>query len=396
MTSAVSPVASATAQEGDPWLLVSRLPESVRFAVGVEDGAALHRSDSGRALVRVLDDAGLLGATMDAWGGLASALGLDPLDAYEQLLGSRAVLGLGEAVDREGFDDPGQRWLVLSRVSEATEGLFRRRLDAQPRERLAGLPVLAIEDGRYRLAVVRDGRARPLLLLAPSGAQDLFVGALLKAMGDAALEAAEVEGIGGVRRSIGDTPTWRSTRRLRLGNGKGDGADSASIAVLHRSGDGSGWLAIEGVPTRTGWAIEGLMPLAVDGAAFDPAVLEDSGFVDDRSVVLRLLSASGIRLPVMLETSLGLEPGGLLSGLLPDVGLGARSPSELSPASVLTLERVGGRALGAILGMRGVDDQEFDAARLAVRKAMNSVGVAFDSVEEAAADLPGVVRLQPL
>lgn len=371
----------------DAWALLGRLPEGVRFAAAIEDGATLQERESGRALARMLADTGLLAQTGEAWAALAFSLGLDPLTAYNELLGTRAAIGIGRPISREGFDDPSERWIVLSRVSETTESLFRRRLDAQPRDRIGGLPVLAMEDGRYKLAVARDGAAEPLLILAPAGAEDLFVSALIAAMGERA------GGTGGreVLRTLADADFWPQASDMR------EAVDGPAIAGLYRSADGAGWLALRALPTRTGWSVEGAMPRACVGATL--AGEHDAGArvvqVGD-PVLLRMITAPGCRLSVLVEAGLGLEPGALFSGTLLDSSLASRSPDGRSPASVLSIERAGEGDVAVTAAMLAGDDADFDAACLAVRSSLTSAGVPFDAVEEAVAGVPGAVRVQPL
>lgn len=154
--------------------LLSGVPERVDAVLVVAHGSGPLRSEPGAALLAMLGEAGVLPETARAWEGLARTLDWTPVQAFDELLGRKFTLLLS-GLDRAGGPD----WALVTEVSTEAERRLRLRLKAAPRGSLAGLAVLAVEDGRYELMVGRraDPAGQPAtatVLLGPGGDNPLF------------------------------------------------------------------------------------------------------------------------------------------------------------------------------------------------------------------------------
>lgn len=161
----------------------ARLPAGVDLVVIVDRAADRRHEPLARAAVAMLRRAGiLLTPEFEArWKALADTLGLSPEDTFDALLGRRVI------VVADGLDGPSPRWALLSHVSIHTEELLLRRLRVAPRQIVADQRLLAVEGGRYELAVRRADPDAPAaspaaqILLAPrehAGLLDQLIPAL--------------------------------------------------------------------------------------------------------------------------------------------------------------------------------------------------------------------------
>jgi hypothetical protein len=153
------------------------LPSDYEAVFVVSDAARQRQSPAGRTLGRMLEESSLMPDTVRAWRGLAAVLDWTGEQAFDELLGRKVTIvmrGLG--------GDRPVDWAVLTEVTSEAERRLRQRLRAAPRGSLLGLTVLAVEDGKYELAVGRplpagpgdDAEATTTVLLAPGGGSGLF------------------------------------------------------------------------------------------------------------------------------------------------------------------------------------------------------------------------------
>ncbi len=159
---------------------VQGLPRTYEAVLVVNNASRQRQDAAGQALAKMLEEAGALPETARAWQDLARALDWTPDQAFDQLLGRKFTLIV------RGLDGPGQPdWAVITDVAPEAEARLRERLKAAPRGNLAGLAVLAVEDGKYELMVGRGPGADPGLvapgtdptaavLLGPGGDNPLF------------------------------------------------------------------------------------------------------------------------------------------------------------------------------------------------------------------------------
>ena|GEM_PF-2297954 len=190
--------------------LIARLPASVTLAVSIDQAAVQRTSDPGRSLWAFIQDAKLMQRTQGAWNELAAALKLPPEQAFDELLGRRAIFVLSDT-------KPGQRtqWALLSEVTPKVETRIRESLSPAPRSIGRGRPILSLERGTYELATTagRPGRIQPpefpadeLIVLAPSENAALFDDLLAVLSGK---EPAD---------TVGKLPAWPLAQAL----GRGD------------------------------------------------------------------------------------------------------------------------------------------------------------------------------
>lgn len=156
--------------------VMSLLPPDVEAVVTVTDAARQRSSPAGRALLALTEDSGRLAETLRAWREFSRVLGWDAPSAFDELLGRRVTLVMrGVGADRVA------EWAVLSEISPEAERRLYRSLRPAPRGIVNGLPVLAVENGRYELIVSRTPvadarvpRAPATMLIAPSTSSRLF------------------------------------------------------------------------------------------------------------------------------------------------------------------------------------------------------------------------------
>lgn len=170
----------APSPEGEMRRLDAVLPAGVEVVVTLRGAAEVRRTPAGRAVEAMLADSGKLEESVRAWKGLAESLGWSPAQAFDELLGRRVTiaargLGGGELAD----------WALIGEVSRATEDRLRLRLRPAPRAIVAGLTVLAVEEGAFELTICSHGGCAGLagdegspdgatFMLAPAGPSVLF------------------------------------------------------------------------------------------------------------------------------------------------------------------------------------------------------------------------------
>jgi len=111
----------------------------------------------------------LVGAeqTRDAWSAFAETLGYTEPEAFDALLGDRFV------IVARGFwsvDTPTE-WVVVSDIAPAVDDRLRERIARPPRAVIWGMPVFALEQGRFSL--LRDARGGRIVI-APTASMKLL------------------------------------------------------------------------------------------------------------------------------------------------------------------------------------------------------------------------------
>ncbi len=186
--------------------LIARLPSSVTLAVAVDHAAQLRVSNPGRSLWEFIRESRLMQRTQGAWVELAATLKVSPEQAFDDLLGRRALLVFAHSGEGKPV-----RWALMSEVSPNIEGRIRRGLAPAPRSIERGRPILSLERGAYELATTagRPGRLSPpgspsdeMILLAPTDDPRLFDELLAVLSGEEPNE------------SIGKTKPWQHSKDL--------------------------------------------------------------------------------------------------------------------------------------------------------------------------------------
>jgi hypothetical protein len=113
----------------------------------------------------------LAGATQtrDAWGAFAETLGYTEPEAFDALLGQRFVVvarGVWAA-------DTPTEWAVVSDIGLDVDDRIRKRFASPPRELIAGMPVFALEQGRFSLLRMREGETARIVI-APTASAGLL------------------------------------------------------------------------------------------------------------------------------------------------------------------------------------------------------------------------------
>ncbi len=153
--------------EADPQSLtaeiVARLPIQTRAVLAVR-GLGTLLDDTGISPIRELARARLIDRGVnDAWEGLAARLECTPREAVERLVGTRAILAVGEQADgpRPGRAGPEAvvlgpllPWVVLSEVDEQSALRLAAALEGVPRRVDSGRPVYALEGGDFLLSTL--------------------------------------------------------------------------------------------------------------------------------------------------------------------------------------------------------------------------------------------------
>ncbi|MFG0275157.1 MAG: hypothetical protein ACF8QF_08870 [Phycisphaerales bacterium] len=145
-------------------------PADTDAFLALRDGAAVRTTALGGAG----EDAflGLLAGasqTRDAWGAFAETLGYTEPQAFDALLGQRFVViarGVWSA------DAPAE-WVVVSDIGLDVDDRIRKRFASPPREVIAGMPVFALEKGRFSLLRMRDGETARIVI-APTASAGLL------------------------------------------------------------------------------------------------------------------------------------------------------------------------------------------------------------------------------
>lgn len=182
--------ASARALDPDIFDTLAAFPASGHVFVVLDDAAAEHRRPAGASLEAALDDLGDFAGTAEAWGELAQALGLTPGRAFDELLGRRCVLLMTDIGE-------GGQWALLTEVQPHVEKRLIARLRPSPRQIKGGLPILAVENGRFDLVTspnriphrnVAAGERISTILIAPASSRELFDQMLPLLRGEAAAD----------------------------------------------------------------------------------------------------------------------------------------------------------------------------------------------------------------
>jgi len=160
-------VAAAQPDGGETLRMVGTLPATARVVIAADSLGAEGARAAVRGVAAFLSDAGALGRSRDAWTSLGVAVGAEPGAAFGELLGTRAVLVIGDGGGRE---DP---YAVLSELAPEVERRLRGALRPAPRGLAGGGPVLSLEGGAFELAT-RRGPVGARFLLAPRGARRFF------------------------------------------------------------------------------------------------------------------------------------------------------------------------------------------------------------------------------
>lgn len=305
--------ALAHAAGADPWGLLGALPERVDAAVMIDDAGAQLRAPAGRALSAFFDEAGLFEETARAWRELADALGLDDEGAVDALLGTRVTLAIDFAEGPSASVLPPARWALITRVRAGTAGRLRQTLKASPRELTSGVPVYAVEGGRFELAVVRPrGAPDAQLVVAPGesgGLLDAVIAAATRP--DHPADAA----LAGAARELGAGPILGFVRTASL------------------PGETDTLLAWRGEQTASGWAARLYAP-ECESLSGVPAITRDAFDLIARDALLAVLVPDG---PERVTRALRVQPMGVsddpgfFRGALLAMALGSGSGDAGSP-----------------------------------------------------------------
>ncbi len=148
---------------------IGRVVTDTELVVVIEDPRSVLGSAPGRSVLTVLQALGQTAPFEAPWQDLAQTLGIDAAEQPARLLGRRLVLTMRDLDER-------RRWALRTDVDAATAQRIKARLDASPRELVAGHLVLSIEQGAYQLVQLpaQDGDAGATLVLAPAGGDGLL------------------------------------------------------------------------------------------------------------------------------------------------------------------------------------------------------------------------------
>jgi len=135
----------------------------------LRDAASARRTALGRAGAHALR--GLLAGapqTSRAWSAFARTLGYDEDEAFDALLGKRFIVVARGIWSPQAADE----WAVISEVDPLVERRIRERIASPPRELLFGMPVFALEQGRYSLLSDKS-RGKSRIIIAPTASMAL-------------------------------------------------------------------------------------------------------------------------------------------------------------------------------------------------------------------------------
>lgn len=157
-------------------------PGSISGVIAINDAARARHAAAAAPVIELARE--LLGIERlpAAWSGLAQQLALEPEQAFDELLGRRSVLVLGQ----RGAEGP-LPWTLLSEVSADSARRLREKLNPAPRAMADGLPVLSLEHGAYELTM-RPSSGEPqgsgwsTAVLSPTGNPALPMPASLSAL----------------------------------------------------------------------------------------------------------------------------------------------------------------------------------------------------------------------
>jgi hypothetical protein len=158
--------------------LLSGLPENFEAAVVISNAARQRQSSAGRSLAALLAESEAFPETRQAWRGLSAVFDWPAERAFDELLGRKVT------IVARGLSGSQPQWALITEVSTETERMLCARLKAAPRGTMAGMGVLALEDGKYELVIGRaaaaasaeaEGReSTAAVLLGPGGDNPLM------------------------------------------------------------------------------------------------------------------------------------------------------------------------------------------------------------------------------
>ncbi len=165
------------------WSVLDSFPSDIDIAAMFNNPAEHLLSESGHASRSFLGSFGLFAKTRRAWEALAELFETDADGVVKALMAGRVVLLADSLFDEssnpfELINRVDTNWVVMAEVHrDAIDGLLRR-LKPVPREIVGGVPVYAIEQGRYALVMLsrpgNDKNALDTVMLAPKGARGLL------------------------------------------------------------------------------------------------------------------------------------------------------------------------------------------------------------------------------
>lgn len=159
--------------------LLERLPHDVVGAFSVDNASKLRQSAVGTAVLHWMEEHDALAKSRRAWGLFAKRLGVSEVEAFDGLLGGRAVLAFGQRDGHASLD-----WIVLTAVDSAMDVRMLRRTQAVPRKIVHNRAVFQLEEEAFFVATLpplADGRS--VLALAPAGAERLLIQTLAVSAG---------------------------------------------------------------------------------------------------------------------------------------------------------------------------------------------------------------------
>ncbi|MCC6661775.1 MAG: hypothetical protein IT437_12915 [Phycisphaerales bacterium] len=278
-------------------------PSGTEVTVIVREGARQRSSPAGGALAALAADSGRLSDLSVAWSEFAAELGWSTPQAFDALLGSRVMVVL------RGLTPAGAaHWALLSEVTSDAEKRLISALRPAPRGTVGGYTVLAIEHGRYELAIARGGwrddSPHPaVILLAPARDRDLF---------DALIPALSAPRFGGEAEGGDAAVTIRRPAPPAFDGGLPRTSTVTLSATLDP--DGAGWTCrllgdAGAVSPITPWstaAFEGLQRdgmVAVMGVLGAPPLTELGRWLGVPSVSLPAGPAVGERVALVVRES---------------------------------------------------------------------------------------------
>lgn len=196
---------------------LERYPTDLDFLFAVDGLSAQRATRAGFAAERFFSLIGAFDRTGDAWIELSSAIGMEPRQAVDALLGQQATVAL--RTDASGAQQIAVRSTVRRDARDRVSAAFK----PSPRGLVRGIPVLSLGNGSIEMAVspsdvrLSDGTACSELILAPKGSGALFedmVRALREAPPDHALDLAWAS-----LRSLGPSPIAMLLRDNRATDG---------------------------------------------------------------------------------------------------------------------------------------------------------------------------------
>lgn len=142
------------------------LPADTDMAIAVRGLSRLRATGVGPLVRGALADP-VFDEVRERWGALSEAIGMEPVVAFDAVLGERVLLAVRTP---EGAPPD---WVLVSEVSSRTELTLRRQLKVSPRTIVAGQTLYTVERGALELSFARASSAQRAgtarLLLAPAG-----------------------------------------------------------------------------------------------------------------------------------------------------------------------------------------------------------------------------------